>query len=533
MPLPTGMQTVTVIDNRPHPDGSPTRGRIVFRPEVPTITSAVYGTIIMGEAVGTWVNGQLRDANGSVGVTLLACDADDCDPSGWTYRVYEEPFDTDDHRDYSLLLTANLGPTVELADLAPTNPANGDYVTIPGPQGPTGPTGPTGPQPPLGAAGAGPTIALKSDDPTTTNARTPTAHAASHAAAGSDPVTLTQAQITGLVAALNALAPLAGAAFTGAVSVAGADLTITGTGKGYRFRRGGGGLDLEATGADLIVSNWSGTNYDGTQRSYLRLSADAQNTQVAGRTEFVDALYGATRHVLDGAANTVGLHGATPVTQQTVTGSRSDGTALANLLAALASTGLIVNSSTAGQHGPLPSDQNLITWTGDPNDAGHVTAQSAGGVAGRITLVKVPIREQITWSNIWIGLSGIDAGASLANCYLGVYDASGTLMGTTADISASLMTNAIAKPLALATPFTAPPGMYYIAMLLNGTWTTNSLHFKATGAGISVNAGLSAGALRFSNMLTAQTSLPGSLTLANQLTSIINTGWGSQWYGVS
>jgi len=186
-----------------------------------------------------------------------------------------------------------------------------------------------------------------------------------------------------------------------------------------------------------------------------------------------------------------------------------------------------------GQYGRLPSDQNLIAWTGDPNDAGHVTAQSSAGVAGRITLVQIPIREQITWSNIWLGLSGIDAAAVLSTCYLGVYNSSGTLMGATADISASLMTNAIAKPLALASPFTAAPGMYYIAMLLGGTWTTNSLTFKATGAGISVNAGLSAGALRYSNMLTGQTSLPGSLTLSSQSTSIINTGWGSQWYGVS
>lgn len=55
--------------------------------------------------------------------------------------------------------------------------------------GPQGEQGPEGPQPELGAAGAGADIALRSTDPTTTNARTPTAHAASHASAGSDPVT--------------------------------------------------------------------------------------------------------------------------------------------------------------------------------------------------------------------------------------------------------------------------------------------------------------------------------------------------------
>lgn len=181
----------------------------------------------------------------------------------------------------------------------------------------------------------------------------------------------------------------------------------------------------------------------------------------------------------------------------------------------------------------LPSDQGLLAWTYDPNMAGHVTAQSSGGVAGRITLVRIILRKQITWANVWLGLAGVDAAAVLANCYLGVYDSDGVRRGVTADISTSLMASAIAKPFPLASPFSAAPGTYFIAMLLNGTWATNSLTFKASGAGISVNAGLSAPNLRYSNLLTGQTSLPSSLTLANQVTSIINTGWASQWYGVS
>lgn len=180
-----------------------------------------------------------------------------------------------------------------------------------------------------------------------------------------------------------------------------------------------------------------------------------------------------------------------------------------------------------------PSEQGLLAWTYNPDMAGHVTAQSNAGVAGRITLARITLRQQITWSNIWLGLSGIDAAAVLANCYLGVYDSSGALKGATADISASLMTTAVAKPLALTAPFIAAPGKYFIAMLLNGTWATNSLTFKASGAGVSVNAGLSAPNLRYSNLLTGQTSLPSSLTLSGQTTTIINTGWASQWYGVS
>ncbi|MEU8435706.1 hypothetical protein AB0F18_22905 [Streptomyces sp. NPDC029216] len=183
--------------------------------------------------------------------------------------------------------------------------------------------------------------------------------------------------------------------------------------------------------------------------------------------------------------------------------------------------------------GPRPQDQNLLAWTGDPNDAGHVTAQSAAGVGGRITLVRVVLRRQITWSNVWLGLAGIDPNAQLSNCYLGVYDATGKLVASTADVSPQLMTDPVAKPLPLGKPFPAPAGTYFIALLLNGNWATNALTLKSTGAGISVNAGLTPPALRYSTVLTGQTSLPPTLNLSEQSTGTINTGWGSQWYGIS
>ncbi|MEU3063587.1 hypothetical protein AB0P12_04435 [Streptomyces subrutilus] len=187
----------------------------------------------------------------------------------------------------------------------------------------------------------------------------------------------------------------------------------------------------------------------------------------------------------------------------------------------------------SGYEGPRPQDQNLLAWTGDPNDAGHVTAQSAAGVGGRVTLVRLVLRERITWSNVWLGLAGVDPNARLSQCHLGVYDARGTLRASTADIAPQLMTDAVAKPLPLAQPFTAEPGTYFVALLLNGTWTTNALTLKATGAGISVNAGLAPPNLRYSTVLTGQTSLPATVNLAEQSTSTINTGWGSQWYAVS
>jgi len=56
---------------------------------------------------------------------------------------------------------------------------------------------------------------VASNDSRLTDSRTPTAHAASHANAGSDPLTLAESQITNLVADLAAKAPLASPTFTG------------------------------------------------------------------------------------------------------------------------------------------------------------------------------------------------------------------------------------------------------------------------------------------------------------------------------
>lgn len=195
MALPPGLQTVTVTDERQHPDGGPMRGRIMFQPEVAAVTSAEHGLIVMGPVEGEWIGGVLHpvgaDGTGTPGLRLLAVDAAGITPTGWTYRVTERPYNASG-RSYAVSLSTALGGSVSLAELAPTAPAEGEYLLVTGPAGPAGPQGepgPEGPQPPLGAAGAGPDIALRSDDPTTTDARTPLAHAGTHAAAGADPVT--------------------------------------------------------------------------------------------------------------------------------------------------------------------------------------------------------------------------------------------------------------------------------------------------------------------------------------------------------
>jgi len=172
------------------------------------------------------------------------------------------------------------------------------------------------------------------------------AHSAQHAAGGGDPVTLTQAQITGLVAALAALAPLAGATFTGPVTVDDSNFVVLGTNKGYRFRPNGARLDCEATGSDWILSVFAGTNFDGTQRTYLRLESGVTLAHACGTWIFTDTPDSGAVHTIDGSGDKLGFHGATAVAKQTVTGAKGGNAALGDLITKLATLGLITDGTS-------------------------------------------------------------------------------------------------------------------------------------------------------------------------------------------
>jgi Collagen triple helix repeat (20 copies) len=252
------------------------------------------------------------------------------------------------------------GPT------GPAGPAGDDGALGPeGPQGPAGAKGDQGdpgPQPPLGSAGAGPTVALRSDDPTTTDARTPTAHAGSHATGGSDPIApgaigaYTQAdadvlagRVSGVESgftnvnayitdALNRVQALengvlykTGGTLTGTVTnnVATATTTAFGGGvSGDTFDR----WRIDATGKLALGP--------GTATRDSVLYRDGVNSM---RTDGVFTVGGALKHL--GA--TAGFYGATATAKPTVTGSRGGNAALASLLTALAQLGLITDSTTA------------------------------------------------------------------------------------------------------------------------------------------------------------------------------------------
>ncbi|MGW9437950.1 hypothetical protein [Streptomyces sp. NPDC055607] len=206
-------------------------------------------------------------------------------------------------------------------------------ASLVGPPGAKGETGDDGPQPPLGAAGAGATIALRSDDPTTTNARVPTAHAASHGLGGSDPIAPAMSQVTGLVAALAARLALTGGTLTGAVNIN----ILNGSAASAAI---GGGIDSETFDRWRIRADGTiewGVGGSTARDTTLRRSGVNELT-TSGSLVVTSAL----RHL----GTTAGFYGATATAKPTVAGSRASGAALTSLLSALATLGLITDSTT-------------------------------------------------------------------------------------------------------------------------------------------------------------------------------------------
>lgn len=413
MSFPAGVQTVTVTAGSSGyhaPDGTPYAGTIRFTPSVSRVTSATYGVIALGP-----VNVTLS-ASGQFTQTLLATDAAGFSPTGWTYRVDEE-FTNAPGRSYNISLPA-AAPSVDLPSLAPVAATTGT-VSSPAVLSVNGETGvvildaadvgaaPTTRQISAGTGltGGGTLAADRTlavafgttgatvcvgNDSRLSDARTPTAHAASHGSGGSDQITIAQSQVTGLTVALsgkvagpvsatdNAIVRYDGTtgvlvqnsgvtvADDGSMTVGAAltvggyttlqggqfnsdfaafgSMTLIGTGKRVRFRPTGGDIDVEGGGKDVYLSVWSNEDFTGAQHTYLRLEYNAGIAHAVGTWLFADSPFGGG-HTLTGT--TLGLYGASPVVRQTVTGSRASGAALADLLTKLAAVGIIADGSTA------------------------------------------------------------------------------------------------------------------------------------------------------------------------------------------
>ncbi|MFJ4649460.1 hypothetical protein ACIP6Q_39000 [Streptomyces bobili] len=494
----------------------PVPGRVVLPGEGVVVDNAPV--VVAPDDAGQW------------SVELLPNDLDGMTPTGWTYRV-----ETGDDALYVSLPTA-VG-TVDISELIPAGYDGGEYVLVPGPPGPAGPggpqgdPGPAGPQPPLGAAGAGADVALRSTDASTTNPRTPTPHAASHAEGGGDPVTVTLGQVTGLAAALAARLLTSGGTITGNLAVMRAD----GEG-GYRLRSDGGELDIEIAGKDAYISHWSGPDFTGTQKNLLRLEPGGPH--LISRTAFGTDAFDAV-HTIDATSGMAKLGARNGLVNVLLAGRRTtagpptsgdwdagdtlqDSTGAWWLCTAAGTPGTWTSPAAPGNTW-APLDHGLTAWTFDPASC---TGSGTTLSAGFIYLVELILRQPATISRVHAVLGAAGAGLTAGHCLAGLYDTAGNRVAVTADM-ATTWNSAGNKSMLLTAPYAAPAGKYYVALLFNGTTSPSFACGSTHGATFTPgNAALSAGNYRFCRSSAGQTALPATIALAG-FTPDANNVWAA------
>ena len=146
MALPEGIQTVTVVGQRTHPDGTPMRGSIRLVPTAGRFVHAETGLDVQGAAEEPY-----DSATGDYSITVVASDADGINPSGGTYQLTLTAYDAKSATHTVLLPKA--APVVKAAEILPVEPDGGGYVIVTGPEGPAGPAGADGEPGPQGIQG--------------------------------------------------------------------------------------------------------------------------------------------------------------------------------------------------------------------------------------------------------------------------------------------------------------------------------------------------------------------------------------------
>lgn len=168
---------------------------------------------------------------------------------------------------------------------------------------------------------------------------------------------------------------------------------------------------------------------------------------------------------------------------------------------------------------PLPpttfqsSDHNLIAWSFDPTISFNSTVLTS---TGSLHLVKVNLRYAATITNVLYQINTVGSGLTAGQSFVGVYDSTGTLRGTSASQSTAWAATTGLYTTPLTASFSAGAGFYYVAFVTNGTTgpslaRTNNL----AGSAATINVGLTAAAYRFAVNGTGNTSLPASITLAS------------------
>jgi hypothetical protein len=168
-------------------------------------------------------------------------------------------------------------------------------------------------------------------------------------------------------------------------------------------------------------------------------------------------------------------------------------------------------------------DHGFLSWTADP---GLISGAGFSLGAGKVYLSKLKIVNRSTVvSNLHYFVTTAGTTLTAGQCFVGLYNASGTLLAGSAD-QATAMASTGAKAAAI-TPQTLAVGNYYVGLLANGTGTLPSVAGSAGNSSVT-SVGLTTGTARALDTATGNTALPASITLGAQ-----NQNIAVRWCGLS
>lgn len=168
-----------------------------------------------------------------------------------------------------------------------------------------------------------------------------------------------------------------------------------------------------------------------------------------------------------------------------------------------------------------PADYGYQAWTYDPARVGSTTTLVTAGVLN-VLRMKLMVAGSITKIFIYVNA----AGATIANCFAGLYDSTGARVALTADQS-SAWTSTGFKSISLTGSYSAAAGTYWVALLVGSATTAPAFARNTTTASPGLaNGNLSAAASRWATISTGLTALPASFTPAS-LTASDVAYWGA------
>jgi hypothetical protein len=169
-------------------------------------------------------------------------------------------------------------------------------------------------------------------------------------------------------------------------------------------------------------------------------------------------------------------------------------------------------------------DHGFVGWTSNP---GTMSGSGFQLATGTVYLSKIKIVDRSTLvSNITYYVAVAGTSLTAAQCFVGLYNSSGTRLALSADQATNLASTG-SKTAALTAAQTLAVGTYYVAFLANFSGTVPNLSGSGGNSGVT-NVGLTTATSRSLNTAAGNTSLPTSITLGSQSQNI-----AVRWAGLS